>query len=58
MILAEALTKPVERGDLAIHETGINLETRSERHHEAPQMVGEECVHEITWAEEEEDVTQ
>ena len=50
--IADALTKPVDQRDLAINVTGINLETRAERHNEAPEMVGEECVQEVEWNED------
>ena len=49
---ADALTKPVDQKDLAIHVTGINLETGLKRHREAPEIVGEECVQEVEWLEE------
>ena len=53
--IADALTKPVDQKDSAIHVTGINLETRAERHDEAPEMVGEECVQELEWNDSKED---
>ena len=53
--IADALTKPVDQKDSAIHVTGINLETRAERHDEAPEMVGEECVQEVEWDDNKED---
>ena len=53
--IADALTKPVDQKDLAIHVTGVNLETRMERHDEAPEMVGEECVQEVDWNDNKED---
>ena len=53
--IADALTKPVDTKDLAIHVSGIGLDIRTGRHEDAPQMAGEESVNKIDWKDEEEE---
>ena len=50
--LADGLTKIVDGKDLAIHDDGIGLENRTERHTEAPEMATGDSVKTVRWADE------
>ena len=52
--IADALTKPVDKKELELDVTGINLEVRHGRHGEAPQMAGEESAKKVIWADDNE----
>ena len=52
--IADALTKPVDQKELEINLTGIKLGVRHGRHGQESQMVGEESVKKVTWADDNE----
>ena len=54
--IADALTKHVDNKALSVHVEGIKLEKREGRHHEAPEVAGDEVITEVTWDNDVEDL--
>jgi len=52
--LADTLTKHSDSGSLETHISGTCLQQRAGRHHEAPNVAGDEVIENIIWGENEE----
>jgi len=51
--LADTLTKYSDTGSLDVHIAGVNLQLRTGRHCEAPDVAGDEVLEKIDWQRED-----
>jgi hypothetical protein len=51
--LADTLTKYSDTGSLDVHIAGVNLQLRTGRHYEAPDVAGDEVLEKINWQRED-----